>query len=322
MKPSPESARAAAALADAGFDDWTLAVMENRADHIRGGRCLIRAAAPDGAQSMVLKVYAEPGQAQLRFDQLTELRRHTERVVAPVFLDTARNLYAMQDAGRTTLADDLGDDDGSDCTLEAMRWLQSFVAQTPTINSRFDPEPTMGHARQLCDSLDPRYAPRARRALRSLTRMMAPYAGHERVHHTVFGDMKPENLCRTAPGAPLIGIDYVAAAKLPLERDVAHWLAWMQQRNWRRALSNRRLPGAGADRANLAAARQVFGPALDPGLLRAFLYAGMIEKWVRVRQFQRSPDLVRTVEVRLGLRPRVELLRPSLRRLMGVFRQP
>ncbi len=294
------AARASAPdAADPTGAGWNLEVIDHRPNHVRGGRSVLRARARQDNATCIVKVYDHPDTARLRFTRLKALRQHTDAVVTPLFLDADRNLYAMQDAGRLTLADRLGRGSGAGVTADVLRWLIGFCAEAPATTAAFDPTPLLDTAARDIAQLPKASQATGHRALTELRAAFAPFDGQPLRHVTVFGDLKPENLCLHSPGGTVTGVDFVHDRPHPIERDTAFLLQWMRRHNWRKALARTGWIDPDDEPENRAAAEAVLGDRIDARLLAAYERAFLLRLWVGLVTSGNAPALRETAEARL-----------------------
>jgi hypothetical protein len=322
MNVAAHRSRAAAALArhtDATTGGRALEVIDHRPDHIRGGRSVLRARAADTPQTLILKVYDLPNAATVQFDALSQLSKSTGHVVKPIFLAPKENLFAMQDAGQP-LTKGMSTETTPQVTTQALRWLDLFCSDTPQQTKTFDMRPHLALAKRETEYMPQRFHKSAPQVLTRLRSLIAPFQGKPLAHCTSFNDFKPENLCICEQSGRITGIDFLPGDPQPMERDAAFFLHWIEQYKWRQSLRTRHEPIRRTDFRDINAALDTLPGQLDPALLTAFGYAFAISTWHKLAYFGRSPDLIRIVEVRLGLRHPATLLRPFLRKTMPLLR--
>ncbi len=279
---------------------WTIETIDHRPNHVRGGRSILRATSAD-ADPVILKIYERADHARLRYQTLARLREATAQVVTPLFLSEPNGLFAMEDAGRATLADELPQTDGDAVTRRGMDWLDHFCKEAPAAMLAFDPEPALADTERHLAHLPGKLDKKRRACLDGLAAAFAPFDGRAMRHCTIFGDMKPENLCITPDTGRLIGVDYVSDRRQPIARHAAFWLQWMRQRNWRRALRKTGWIEPHDEVTLRTTALEVLGDQLDPLLLDAYLQMFLIQLWARIAAGPNEPRLRETVEARLGL---------------------
>jgi len=280
----------------------------------------LRATAPDGKASVVLKVYDTVGAAETQFNALSNLANHTGRIVKPDFLSTAHNLFAMQDAGPVTLDHTTAQDAGRTTTRRALQWLDGFCRDTPQQTLPFDMMPHLALAQRETEYMPERFQAAAPRVLSNFRQLLTPFHGRSVLHCTSFNDLKPQNLCVDPETGRITGIDYLPGPPQPIARDAAFLLNWMDQNGWRESLRTGGLLRPRDNSRRRAIALDTLGAQLDPALLDAFRYGFLISTWHKFAYFKQSAHLIRTAEVHLGLRHRATLLRPFLGRIFPLLR--
>lgn len=319
--PPDHIARARAALAHgiAGApDQWQIRVLVHTPGHYRGARAVMRATR--GQHSVIIKTYERPGRARAVFDRLTALHDATAQIVAPLAVDEARNLTVMADAGAFSLLSSLETCTQTQATEAALAWLDRFQSHTAAQTLPFDASAILAEKALQFAHVPAPHNRHCDRLAKAMQTRFGPFQGRPLPHVTCLGDFKPDNLCHSGDISQLIAIDPVDIAPQPREYDVAFFLVWMQVHGWRMRLQSARIATQTQSRTNLRRAHALFKPPLDPALLEAFAFSFSVDKWVKLAMQGAAPDLQRRVEIRLGLRHNADLFRPSLRRIIGVFR--
>ena len=320
MSAEDHKARATAALHGLAHSAFELTILDHRPQHPRGGRSVFRVSMQQTHETLILKVYDRPDAAAKQFSELSKLAKTTGTVVKLAFLDQAQNLFAMQDAGHQTLLDSMSRKTIDLATTRSLHWLKEFCRDTQRVTKPFDAKPHLALARRETEHMPKQFQKSAPYVLEKLHKLLAPFDGKPMVHHTSFNDLKPENLCICPHTKRLIGIDYLPGDPQPMERDAAFLLNWMEQYRWRQTLKSRSKLINISDRRNTRVALEALAGHIDPELLAAFRYALTINTWHTLTYFNKAHDLIRTAEVRLGIRHPATVLRPSLRQIMTLLR--
>lgn len=184
----------------------------------RGPRDIFLCHPPSGAP-FVAKVYGERHFAKRSHTVLEQTTAFTDLHVAPLFVDEATGVLAMDYAGERSLADGLSDTTRDDVARTAGAWLRRYHRDAFVEKCGHVPVPQL-----ISDAPEDGYLTRAT-ALHAAQEDRAAGLPTELVYR--FGDFTPDNLMLGNQG--LIAIDRAAHITAERETDMAVFLCWVDR---------------------------------------------------------------------------------------------